>query len=92
MLALNRSLLFTDSEFFFACLNIEVFCYKNRMFFFLENRSWSLSTIGVFSDFLQPGLCAFQMCKARLIKNIRPYFIASVPSTFSDLSAPVVLW
>lgn len=64
-----------------------VFC-----FFFLENRSWSLSTIGVFSDFLQPGLCAFLMCKARLIKNIRPYFIAFVPSTFSDLSAPQVLW
>jgi len=87
---LNRSLLFTNSEFVrFVCLKISKFSYKNRMFFlgkselvFIDN--WS------FFCFL-PGLCAFIMCKAQLIKNIRPYFIASVPSTLSDVSALVVL-
>lgn len=53
MFTLNRSLLFTRSGFV-VCLfeNIEVFVIKID-FFLLENGSWSLSTIGVFSALFQ---------------------------------------
>lgn len=89
MFTLNRSLLFINSEFV-VCMfeNIEVFFFLIEFFFgksdlvFLDN--WS------FFCFL-PGLRAFIMCKVRLIKNIRPYFTASVASTLSDVSALVVL-
>lgn len=71
MFTLNRSLLFINSEFV-VCMfeNIEFF-FKVEFFLgksdlvFLDN--WS------FLCFL-PGLCAFIMCKVRLIKNILPYY------------------
>lgn len=90
MFTLNRSLLFINSEFV-VCMfeNIEVFFFLIE--FFLENRTWSFSTIGVFLCFL-PGLCAFIMYVQSAVNQIiRPYFIGSVPSTLSDVSALVVL-
>lgn len=89
MFTLNRSLLFINSEFV-VCMfeNIEVFFFLIE--FFLKNRTWSFSTIGVFFMLPSRTVC-FYYVQSAVNQIIRPYFIGSVPSTLSDVSALVVL-
>lgn len=89
MFTLNRSLLFINSEFV-VCMfeNIEVFFFFNRVFFgksdlvFLDNWSFFM---------LSSRTVCFYYVQSAVNQIIRPYFIGSIPSTLSDVSALVVL-